>query len=532
MQPWGSPAEELESLRRAAAQARCSVRFTTEQETPHGRRTLGRVTCEDGWGAARMLVALSLEDASTPQARMIALALRAQSSGDLDFARKVLEYVRSRVAFVREHGEVFARSDYTLATGAGDCDDHARVVFTLLRAGGLPARLAFLHRPGGPPRHVVAQAGIGGRWYWLETTIAADFGEEPYAAARRLGVDGARQDIATEVRTMTEKDLAPLPAGFDGRTSPDQFALDVAALESLGFLCDASPATAPSSPAFREAVRRFQASRAGVTVDGLIGPQTRGALLAALPSDELGMAYMAALSSPRLTAHLSPLFFRGVREMVEAFRARGATASGEDFLKVWNVESGINPAKPNALGAPYLGLNQMGPSERRAAGFDGSPEDWLALEAHEQLPYVRRFYEAKDVSALRDAASVYLVNFLPAYASHAGDPSFVLARRKDDAPAVDAPESEWAAYRAANRGDWYAWNRSFDAGRKGWISVGDLKPAAEAGGRGAYWDEVRTRYYAESGDSPSSGGASGAGAAVAILLVAGTAIAAWMAARG
>ena len=357
--------------------------------------------------------------------------------------------------------------------------------------------------------------------FWLETTIAAELGEPPNDAARRLGIVGARQDIAGEVITMTEKDLAPVPEGFERRTTAGQFALDCAALERLGFLCDSSGVQTPADPTFRSALAAFQRSRAGaLTLDGLIGPKSRSAILEALDGDDLSGPYLAALTAPKYSKHLDAAFFRGVRAMVESLRARGATATGEDFLAVWMVESGINPARANALGAPYLGLNQMGPVERRLVGFTGGPEAWLSLSAADQLVYVARWYAAKPAAAMRDAGSVYLINFLPAFAGEAGNPGFVLARRKFDAPAVNATEAEWIAYRKENAGDWYAWNRSLDRARKGWIEVADMKTAAEAGKHGDYWEEVRERYYAESGDSPPSIATTGGGL-VAFLLVVG-----------
>ncbi len=250
--------------------------------------------CPDGWGAARFLVAQAAADARTAGARVLALELRRAASSDLAFARAVFGYVRDRVQFVREPGEVFARADYTLASGGGDCDDHARVVYALLRAGGLPARLNFLFRQGDRgPRHVVAQAllpGLG--WTWLETTAAANFGEHPYAAARRLGIIDARQDIASEERAMTERDLAPVPAGFEHHTSSSQFSRDVAALKALGFLCDAAAPTSVLDPAFRLAVLAVQRTTAPTSDDdGLIGKQTRGLIGAMLPTDE-GIGYL------------------------------------------------------------------------------------------------------------------------------------------------------------------------------------------------------------------------------------------------
>jgi len=174
-------------------------------------------------------------------------------------------------------------SAFTLASGSGDCDDHARPVFALALAGGLPAAIAFLHH-GGPsaqPTHAVAQLGLGGRLRWAETTIDAAFGEHPLDAAIRLGLVTARQDLAREVRVMTEKDLPAPPPRYAAVNPPSLVARDARALDRLGFLAGTSGDA--RDPTFRGAVAAFQRSRPGLTVDGLIGPQTRAAIGRALP---------------------------------------------------------------------------------------------------------------------------------------------------------------------------------------------------------------------------------------------------------
>lgn len=295
---WQTPSEEQRALRIAAARSSCAVRSTRIVSTPAGPRVYGRIDCPDGWAAARFLLAAAIEDASTAAAREHALEIRRNAPTDPEYVRAVFDLVQERVRFVREIGEVFARADVTLAAGAGDCDDHARVVYALLRAGGVPARLAFLYRRGERgPRHVVAQAWLG-RWVWLETTLPAELGEHPYAAAERLGLLSGRQDIASEVRTMTEKDLPPVPAGFDRRTPPEQLERDVAALERLGF-CVADVAST-ADPDFRRAVAHFQRTAGGLVIDGLIGPKTRARIAAKLPPDEFGIGYLASLTpAPR-----------------------------------------------------------------------------------------------------------------------------------------------------------------------------------------------------------------------------------------
>lgn len=483
-----------------------------EGDTPHGPRTLGRVVCSDGWAAARFLLAQALEDASTPSARALALALRAEAGpGDGAFVAHLFDWVKHRIRFVREHGEVFARVDYTIAAGAGDCDDHARVVAALLLAGGVPARLAFLSRPRDPgPRHVTAQAYLDGRWVWLETTVDAALGEHPYAAARRLGLVNERSDIATEERTMSERDLPPLPplpAGFTERAEPF-FDRDVEALRRIGAIPVDLPVTGPADVPWRRYVAAYQEER-GLVPDGLVGPVTRRQILAELqafgPPIDQGLGYPGLGSLTPLTSHLSSEFFRRVIAMAERFRRDGATATAEDFLAVWLAESDIRPDLQNRGGAPFYGLNQLGiPMHSKTVGWEGSGRDYLALDAADQVPYVERYYRAMGhPSTLRDAGSLYLANFLPKFMGHAGDPSFVLADRDDDTFG------------------WYRDNAGLDVDGDGKIRVSDLSAAIERvkRARAPYWAEVLRRLDEEKG-AAGRGGSAGALLAIGLTIAA------------
>lgn len=107
--------------------------------------------------------------------------------------------VKSLVRFRPEEVETFEHSLRTLELGYGDCDDHARLVAALGLAIGLDMGLAVLRDAEGYPRHVAAtllSPGVAGRpeGLWLETTIAARFGEPPMEAAKRLGI-ATRPDL-------------------------------------------------------------------------------------------------------------------------------------------------------------------------------------------------------------------------------------------------------------------------------------------------------------------------------------------------
>ena len=105
---WRStPDEEWRTLQIAAVRAGCVVRSLGIRQTAFGPRVVGEVDCPDGWGAARMLLAAAIEDARSPGARDLALRLRREAPTDAEYARAVHRFIKDRVRFVREHGEVF-----------------------------------------------------------------------------------------------------------------------------------------------------------------------------------------------------------------------------------------------------------------------------------------------------------------------------------------------------------------------------------------------------------------------------------------
>ena len=126
------------------------------------------------------------------------LCSRAAGRDPLRQARYIHRLVRDGIRFIREPRERFADSWWTLQLGQGDCDDKARLVVALGRALRLPARfvpLMLKEEQFGPnvPGHVCAQFGFPVQqpkvWVWAETTLKAEWGEEPRAARRRLGAE-------------------------------------------------------------------------------------------------------------------------------------------------------------------------------------------------------------------------------------------------------------------------------------------------------------------------------------------------------
>jgi transglutaminase-like putative cysteine protease len=161
------------------------------------RYTRVTVDTHDNKGAIRLLTILAELYASDPSILRLGAYIREQahawatlSSRPLNeqIARSVQRYVRNHVRFLEEEDETFRSPMTTIALGEGDCDEHATLVACLGMAAGLSMRLQAMRDGAGEISHVVAlvEPEPGRGWFYLETTVDAQFGEEPYAAARRL----------------------------------------------------------------------------------------------------------------------------------------------------------------------------------------------------------------------------------------------------------------------------------------------------------------------------------------------------------
>ncbi len=414
MQFYASQAAEAAALRRAVARSGCGVRSLSV--TPG--RVASDLACVDGWAAARLLLALAIEDAQTPGARKLAAMLRARAPSDEGFARAVHAFVLGRVRFEREEGELFQSGAWTLNHGYGDCDDHFRLIYAVAVAGGLPAALALLHHgrePDEGPAHATACVELDGTWTWLETTVAARFGEPPNDAAARLGLTDERTDIASEVVIMTEADLPPVPPGFRERNAPDRVTLDARALQRLGYLGSDTPECLlgdPTAPALRRAVLAFQRDQ-GLTPDGLLGDQeTRPALARALRSigevGELGASpgiFTHAEAREVLRAAYVDLFkheptsgeldFGLATAYFETFYGRGGAAgwANRGQFGRWSAEGKFNwgalqsgtPGDENTLKAFVAAglhpIKERGSDAARAVYFYLFPNDLEAAKA-------------------------------------------------------------------------------------------------------------------------------------------------------
>lgn len=151
----------------------------------------GRVLweCDDEKKVVPFLRLLAARDAKHRGVRRFATRLFEAAGRDpTRYAQGVHRMVLEKVEWRREKPETFQHTLNTLRKGWGDCDDHARAIYALLRAVGIPAKIVIFNNTRGKAAHAVTIARLGGRWVWLETSVAAAFGEHPMKAAQRLGL--------------------------------------------------------------------------------------------------------------------------------------------------------------------------------------------------------------------------------------------------------------------------------------------------------------------------------------------------------
>lgn len=459
MQPWSTWKDQSDAIRRACSRAGCTVLSIEPKPTSFGVYVQARITCPTTWSAATLLALIAEADAQTAGARAYALELRAGAT-DGDFVQKVFDRGR-RLRFVREPGEVFTSPSYTLSVNAGDCDDHARTTYAVLRAGGVPARIVFLHKgPGGDPSHAVTQAFVNGAWTWLETTLAANFGESPMAAASRLGIGRTRTDIADHATVINLRTLQ--------RTSAMLGAL------ASALIC--------------------------------VGPLTMGDASAMFTPTQIATYEKAAN-----TSDLSGQFMVDVSAMAARLRTIGANVSGEDLLAVWNGESGISPKARNPAGAGAYGLNQLyGAPMLAAVGWAGTVDDYLSLSAEAQLPCVERYYlkygpKGSGWRRIDGARGLYAINGWPTAVAMGAD-------TRDDN----------AILGTKGKRDYYPEFDTAGAGVNTPSQIDAWIARAQKNG-GARWIEARARFWIEAGDTPPTRSVFrvagvGVGAAAAIAL--------------
>lgn len=121
----------------------------------------------------------------TIELRELALSLLRNVPGHKNFRGQVQalrDYVANYIQYVRDiNGVETVQSPIkTLEYGAGDCDDQATLLATLLESVGFRARfVAIKTEPSGPFCHVFTEVSYGRGWMPLETTERWAIGTRP-----------------------------------------------------------------------------------------------------------------------------------------------------------------------------------------------------------------------------------------------------------------------------------------------------------------------------------------------------------------
>jgi transglutaminase-like putative cysteine protease len=109
---------------------------------------------------------------------------------------EIAEWVHGRLAYTLGLSTPLTTAIETLGAGAGACRDFAHLTITLLRANGIPARLAAAYAPGLSPMdfHAVVEARVDGAWQVLDATRLAP---RPTLVRIATGRDAADTAFAT-----------------------------------------------------------------------------------------------------------------------------------------------------------------------------------------------------------------------------------------------------------------------------------------------------------------------------------------------
>lgn len=164
--------------------------YILEVDRPSDAQKLLWNRVQDGTGTASL----------RQTAAKVAKATQTSSAKPKDLIRALQRYVQKKVLYLREHPETYVHPARTLEWGAGDCDDQAALLASLLRSVKIPARLTFCYWSTGPSRrgHVWTEAwipypagyGQKGRWVPAETIRSVPLGWDPIAAIKRQATSG------------------------------------------------------------------------------------------------------------------------------------------------------------------------------------------------------------------------------------------------------------------------------------------------------------------------------------------------------
>ena len=105
----------------------------------------------------------------------------------------IRDWVQTRLSYVPGTSTSATTAADTFIRRQGVCRDYAHLVITLVRAAGIPARIASVYAPGVEPPdfHAVAEVFIGGEWHLVDAT-----GMAKEASMAKIGIGRDAADIS------------------------------------------------------------------------------------------------------------------------------------------------------------------------------------------------------------------------------------------------------------------------------------------------------------------------------------------------
>lgn len=127
-----------------------------------------------------------------PTIRQLAIevrqAARVPAKDWMGEVRALHRFVSSYIVYVRDvrNVETLTIPTLTLKNRAGDCDDQAMLLASLLEALGHPTKFVAMWFPPPAQPHVLTETLIGTRWIPVETTVPCAVGWSPPGQLRRM----------------------------------------------------------------------------------------------------------------------------------------------------------------------------------------------------------------------------------------------------------------------------------------------------------------------------------------------------------
>jgi transglutaminase-like putative cysteine protease len=174
-------------------------------------------------GAAYMDATAMIDTGDPVIQALAAKAVRDTGSDPLERAEAMRAFVRT---FVNGKGldTAFATASETAQLRSGDCSEHAVLLCAMLRAEGIPARVAigliytdsFLGREGIFGWHMWTQALIDGRWVDFDATLSRRYhAGHVLTGVSALGEGALAAELASSITLMGNLEIEVVDVGYE-----------------------------------------------------------------------------------------------------------------------------------------------------------------------------------------------------------------------------------------------------------------------------------------------------------------------------